>query len=114
MLNEATLKIITENTPEHFWNTWYYNPKEVRLNWLKRFIKKSLTEEDFFKFMSSRDYHSNLESYEKSEHYEVVKNVLNADFLEKYDYLINHRRKEEIKLIRDLKIWLIERSATQY
>ena len=112
MIEFKTLQIITENIPSHFWNTYYNLPIEVRLIWLKRFIKKQITIQDFYQFVSSKNYYSNLEEYKKSEHFLILRDVLGGDF-EKYDWFCRqtafyHNTNKTI-IERDINIWLIQR-----
>lgn len=43
-----TVKIITENIPSHFWDTYNNLPMEVRLVWLKRINHSRFLSISFF------------------------------------------------------------------
>jgi hypothetical protein len=108
MIDYKALEIITENTPTFFYNSYYYLPNKVKIEYLKKFLKKEITTKLLMEFISSRAYYSKIEEYKKSEHFLILKNVLNID-LEKYDWLINGNKLTKKDLDRDIKLWQIQR-----
>ena len=110
MIDSKSLKIITENLPSHYWNTYCDLPIPVKMKWLERFIKKDITKEELYEFISNKgSYYSSVESYKDSEHFLILKDVLEID-LEKYNWLATSSIVIGNKqLDRDVNIWLIQR-----
>jgi hypothetical protein len=108
MINQDTLNRITENIPLHFWDTYWNLPKPIKMKWLEKFIKKDLTIDDIYYFLTNKEYYPSLESYEKSDHFLILKDVLKLD-LEKYKWLYSQVHKFKKELDRDITIWLIQR-----
>jgi len=109
MINVDSLKIITENLPSHYWNTYCSLPISIKMKWVKKFIKKDITKEDLYKFISSKNYYSTLDSYKTTEHFLILKDVLKID-LENYNWLVNYTINNSKKeLDRDINIWLLQR-----
>lgn len=114
MINENCFRRIVENTPEHFWKTWNKNhPLEIKLKWLSKFIKKDITKEIFIRFIEDNYYHfynsQSIDDYKKTEHYLILKDVLNID-LEKYDWFYKNKLYNSLEFNRDFKIWQLGRN----
>lgn len=109
MINEKSLRIITEDQPSHFWNTYCSLPITIKMIWLKRFLKKDITKEDFYRYISYKQYYSSLDEYKKTEHFLILKDVLEIN-LENYDWLCNQTifvKRPELE--REISIWQIQR-----
>ena len=103
-INEKTLKILTENEPEHFFKTWSgFIPLKIRLIWLKNFIKKDLSIDEFLEFMDNKGWYSDVEEYKKSSHYKIVNKCLEIDIMPYYNNL------KGVEFKREFKIWQLNR-----
>ena len=110
-MNMKAFKFILENEPVHFYNTWNREiPTTVKIMWLKKFIKKNISKEDFINFIeSSGHYFTNINDYKQSDHFLILKNCLEID-LEEYNWLHNNKLYNEKAFDRHFKIWQLNRS----
>jgi hypothetical protein len=105
MIVEKALRLIIENEPEHFWNTWNKNiPETVKLKWLKKFLKINLTQEEFIEFMYYKGWYKNLDEYKKSTHFRIINECLEFDIIPYFNNL------KSTEFNREFKIWQLNRN----
>jgi len=105
MIDEKALRIIIENEPEHFWNTWNRDiPESVKLKWLKRFTKRNISKEKFIDFMFYKGWHKSVEEYQNSTHFKIINQVLEFDIIPYYNNL------NSVEFNREFKIWQLNRN----
>jgi hypothetical protein len=108
MISEKSLRIITENVPEHFWRTFNYNvPDYIKIKWLKRFIKKDLTKKEFIEFVENKAWYPKVEDYQKSLHFLILKDCLEMD-LEEYEWFYKNNDYKRIDFDRYFKLWQLK------
>lgn len=101
------LKIIIENEPDHFWNTWNMDiPESVKLKWLSRFVKRNISKEIFIDFMNHKGWYKNVEEYKKSTHFKIINQILKFDIIPYYNYYNNIN---SVEFNREFKIWQLNR-----
>lgn len=105
MIDEKALRIIIENEPEHFWNTWNRDiPESVKIKWLKKFIKRDIPKEKFIDFMLYKEWYKNVEEYQNSTHFKIINQVLEFDIIPYYNNL------NSVEFNREFKIWQLNRN----
>jgi len=101
---------IFENLPEF---TIYLRgdvPPQVMAKWLKKYVKKDITLEEFSDFIKYREFYSDFEDYKQSLHYFILKDTLCMK-LDEWDWF--HKKftiPNDNKFIRYFKLWTLQRS----
>jgi len=112
MIDEKALRILVENEPTHFWETFnHWNkkiPTSVKIIWLKKFIKKELTKEELIKFINSSGWFTSMDEYKKSIHFLVLKDCLQLD-LEEYNWFFRNTKYNSIEFNREFKLWQLNK-----
>lgn len=101
---------IFENLPEFSRYLRGDLPPQVMAKWLKKYVKKDISLEEFSEFIKYRSYYGYFEDYKESLDYFILKDTLCMK-LDEWDWF--HKKftvPDDIKFIRYFKLWTLQRS----